>query len=349
MLILFACRSVLGSFTVSGQIVADYDSINYHLKAPFRASVDGGRWQIKVQFKDYTEFAWSDGVQISSFMLYPPNPVDKSLSPAKLLPGRYPFFSDPSVRLVWLAYASSEYLAVNTNTMPNLAIAGFLDPLCEAYEIRDLKVLNNPEALLPSEMDFVLATRLLSSRTNMHYLSKTISTLKLERAASDLKKYNNSLDSHYEVTAVTNWNGMALPLEFQFQVFNFVNTNTGLTRAKFQGNLTAIAAGAIENEMPVLNYPIWVNDFRFSDVAVRIDSIGYTVTNNNWPAASDSQLQTIFSRKKAALLSDPNFQILSETNQRLLPRIFMLFVILSLPVLILLRWLRKGKTNTPLK
>lgn len=134
-------------FDISGEITANCLSISYEVKAPFHVLIDGHKWQIEVQFKRYTEYCWSDGVQVYWFDMFPPVKRDTTLPGARILSGTYPFFSDPSVRLVWLAFASSDYLNANTNTMPSLCMMDFLDPVCEAFGIKNLELLGNDNQL----------------------------------------------------------------------------------------------------------------------------------------------------------------------------------------------------------
>jgi hypothetical protein len=331
------------SFSIDGEIVANDYSINYEIKVPFHLLINSNKWQIQVEFKHYKEFCWSDGVKISSFQLFPQEKGDNALSEGKVLNSVYPLFSDPTVRLVWLAYASSRYFAIDTNTMPALWMMGFLDPVCESYEIINLELLNN-QFKLPSKLDFVFSTQYLNSLTNLHYLSKTVSTLKLEKASSELKAYDNSLDGHYEVASITNYNGLIMPLEFKLEVYNMKRGQSEQQlHQRYCGKVYAISSTETESGMPDLPYPLWVDDYRFSDAQTKIDMIGYVVSNKTWPSMDDKKLQTLFKEKKMKQSLALDLPILNESQTRLLPRILIGFTIISLPLLVFLRWIEKGK------
>lgn len=331
------------SFDIDGEIKANDYSINYEIKVPFRILINSNKWQIQVEFKHYKEFCWSDGVNISSFQLFPHEKGDNALSAGKVLNRTYPLFSDPTVRLVWLAFASSGYFAINTNTMPALWMMGFLDPVCESYEIKNLELLDN-QFKIPSKFDFVFSTRYLNSLTNLHYLSKTVSTLKLEKASSELKAYDNSLDGHYEVTSTTNFDGLIMPLEFNLDIYNMKRGQSEQQlHQKYYVKVHAITSTVVELSMPDLPYPIWVDDYRFSDTQTKIDSIGYAVSNEVWPSMDDKKLQALFKEKKMKQSLSLDLPILNESKTRLLPTILIGFTIISFPLLVLLRWIKKGK------
>jgi hypothetical protein len=294
-----------------------------------------------MQCGKYREFCWCDGTNISSFDLFPEEDNDKARQAVKLIDGNFPIFCDPAVRLVWFALASSTYLSINTNRMPSLWLTGFLDPACEAIEIRNLRLLDN-QIKLPSSVDFIFSAQYLNSLTNMHYLSKTISTLVLEKEFHEVKIYDNRVVGRYKAILTTNFNGNQLPSEFTLEVYKLLPSGQSVFQ-KYHGKLNSITPASVVCSMPKLQYPIQIFDYRFSDVQTRIDNIYYTVSNEIWPSIDSDLLQTLFkNRKLHRALSGP---IVSEAKIRLLPRLFLGFAIISFPLLVLLRWSKKRKQN----
>lgn len=337
------CLAARGaSFAIDGDVDANCPTINYEIKVPFHMVLSSNKWQIKVQFKNYNEFCWSDGDKVSSFVMFPKETYGKSLPKAQVLNGDYPYHSDPSIQFIWLAFCSSQYFLSNTNTMPALWQMGSLDPLREAIDITNL-VFMDSQMRLPSNLDLILASGYMNSITNMHYLSKTVSTLELEKTFNDYKQYSGFLAGRYSVTTVTNLESRLVPVDFNLIVYDPTKDQVHSIRQTYRGIVTSIKLSNEEPSIPSLPYPIWIEDGRFSDARTRLDSISYIVTNQDWPATNDETLQEQFLEKKkkqAAVLNLPN---LSETNVRLLPRILIGFTIISFPLLVFLRWIKKRK------
>ena len=340
----FICTLVCdgNSERADGEVIANDYATGREVKIPFYVLIDGNKWQIEAQFTNYKEFCWSDGTEVSSYWLFPHEKGDRSLSRAFVLPGDYPLFADPVVRAIWLAFASSAYLSINTNTMPALWRSGFSDPVCEAYEIRSLEFTSD-QPKLPSKFDFVLSVKHLNSLKNMHYLSKRISTFALERAYNEAKQFDNEVDGHYEVASLTNFNGLTIPSKFSFDIYAYNDSMQRKIHERYSGNVIAIALTAMEPDVPDMPYPIWVDDHRFSDAQTRIDSIGYVVSNRFWPLMTDQKLQELFERKKAG--RSVYLPLLDESKTRLLPEIFIGITLIGLPLFIFWRWLKRGKGN----
>lgn len=305
------------SIEIDGNVDVNYPSAQYEISVPFHIIENSNKWQIQVQFKNYKEFCWFDGGNVSSFLVFPKT-NNNMLYQAKVLNGNYPYNSDPTVQFIWLAFNSSQYLSSNTNTMPALWQMGSLDPVREAIDIKTL-VLMNSSIKLPLSMDFFMDTSHLSSITNMHYLSKTVSTLELEKNQSGYKQFDGYLLGSYAATSSTNCGGRSAPLDFTFTAFGLTkDKDEHSIRQVFHGVVNAIKISDDMPIMPELQYPIYVDDGRFFDAQTKIDSISYVVTNQNWPAIDDEQLQKQFNEKKkqqAAVINLPN---LSEAKIRLI-------------------------------
>ena len=345
-LVLVALTSKSGPIEITGKVAANDNIAKYEFNVPFHILIDGNKWQIDVQFENYKELCWCDGAKVSSFDVFPEDKGDPMLSRADVSPGTYPFFSGTTVSLIWLAFASSEYLQVNTNTMPALWKAGFSDPTCEAHVIKNLEFISD-KPLLPSGFDFVFSRRALTSLTNMHYLSKSVSTFALEKTYHDYELLDNFLMAHYAAASITNVDRLKIPTEFDLVVYGYdnVQTNHQKIHQKFHGKVESIVQSAVEPDIPAINYPIWVDDHQFTDARTRVDSIGYVVSNKDWPPMTDPALQALFQETKAR--HSTNLPVLNESNARLLPLFLVIFTVVSFPLFIFVRWIKGGNKNNP--
>jgi hypothetical protein len=137
---------------------------------------------------------------------------------ADIMPGDYPYFSEPTTRVVWLACASSAYLQTNRTTLPPLWSSGFVAPEAHAFVIEDLTFLNGPPGL-PAALRMVMSDRGIDALRDSVYISTSIDDKALTKAKREVRahvKKGLGFEARYEVFEHTNVHGVTIPLLFTF-------------------------------------------------------------------------------------------------------------------------------------
>jgi len=351
--------AVGGGVTLSGNIhvsrMKSDGSIWEEYDAPFRVSLSGSKWRMSVEGnEDHREVSAFDETNLYSFVILSDRSIARfnrlgitnPLAPAYISSSSYPFFgSSPAVQVLWFALLSESYLLIHTNDLPspwakfgNMDLHGHLTKLSKLH-------FNTGSPRWPLEAQFVYSSEALLSRSNIAFVSSSITPDDIEKAASDLKdsKLDNRPVAQYRVLSTTNFADQTFPSEFEFDVVGEKGPPPlqSWVIESFVGTVINISGDVPEEIVPKPPAGLSVSDFRFSGRSRRIDDLRYSITDGAWLAKEDPKLMAMFGQLQA---STPVYRYARPWRFRLM---FLVIILLAaLPLVFALRNARSKKTRT---
>jgi peroxiredoxin len=286
--------------TVVGDILITSQSAPSR-KLPFRISVDGEKWNARVDYgTNNYQLGGFDGSK-SGMALVDPNPdprqPEHTMCAAEIYGSSYAAGADPVIRLAWLAFAAAPFFrSTNSSDFTAPWNMGLMNPGAHAIRISRVDFIpGSPD--LPSAIDMVISTQpVLRDVTNVANLSPFVSPQEVKKAMGELRPYENRLCARYQVLSTTNFQGKLFPLAFELSLFDYTFPFGNRIGAKYQGTVRAITTTVPETFLPNVGWTIMAQDYRFVDRIRRIDRIWTRISNGIWPEKDDPELQETFRR-----------------------------------------------------
>ena len=306
-------------------------------------------WQITVLYTNQQDTCGTDGQKtcyirkLSKEALQVAG-IPEAIPQATIVNGVFPGVSGQEVRMVWLAFASSSFFTVQTNPLICLWRGGSGADTAPDYGVKIEKIeFLNSLGRLPAKIDFTFSGDQLLSLTNFAFLSfKERNQSRIQESAMANKIHEGELLAEYSTKNVTNFNGLLLPLEFDFNLLS--------ARGKlFHGRVINVTDETPDSFLPSVKERLYTSDYRFSDEKSMVDYIKYKIVDQTWPSTNDPALQTLFEDEKQKLpppVADKLIDNSMKATQMkaMLVRIILLLVMLALPVF-LYSYLKQTKST----
>lgn len=260
----------------------------YGLYMHFVASVSNRSWHMRTDFKadssgllGNSEESGCDGTNVFT-VLHSPQ-VSHLATPGRVSQdGLYPSHLSPHSRVIWLALASSDFLAEITNRE---MIAPW-SPAGSGQSLHFRLASTLPASGLPRDLIF-------------DSLAEIVEVNRQTKKQSRIR--TNYTAANYAVIATTNLGDILLPREFELMRFfepQLQSELEALPRSMnvYRAEITSLRALGPESILPKIARPTHVIDGRFRDTQGMVSSIRHTITNNVWPDRDDKALQALFKR-----------------------------------------------------
>jgi len=297
-------------------------------------------WQITVSYTNQQDTCGTDGKKTCFIRKWSKETLQAAGVPggipqATIVNGVFPGVSDMEDRMVWLAFASSSFFAVQTNPLPCLWRGGSGSDTPTDYGIKIEKIdFLNSVGRLPAKVDFTFSADQLLSLSNFAFLSfKERNQSRIQEAVMVNKIHEGELLAEYSTKNITNFNGLLLPLEFDF--------NLSARGTLFHGRVISVTDETPDSFIPSITERLYSADYRFSDEKSMVDYIKYKIVDQKWPSTNDPALQTLFVGEKLNLppsvaekLTDKSIE--ARQMKVMLLRIILLLIMLALPVFLYL-------------
>jgi len=311
---------------------------------PFQVSIEGRQWLITSEFRPACiEASGSDGSETCSILTFSEKELKavlgeetakKAMPIATMINGAFPADAQHFIRVAWLAYGSSAFFSSVDSTnisLPSLWNDGMTDPVRQGIKLQNVK-LGGGAAPLPAAIDFIVSTAPLERAADLPYFTKAATPKSVKDAIKTLRALDGKLIAEYRAVAVTNFEGLVFPLEFELIVYT---PQLGVKQQGYFGKVRSVKSEKPVSFLPELTCPVSVSDYRFSDRLRHIDEISYVNTNLNWLKTNDPMLQKMF-------LAMPAHGLLNESRAEspALVRWGFLVFLLLIPALFLMRRFR---------
>jgi hypothetical protein len=350
MLLLIMPAARAQRYEVEGSLRLAVNGAN-HSRCNFTVAVDGEKWKIKAIYKPnwYVETT-CDGTNCYD-LLHDPNvdiqPEETRSTTSMITAGTQPVDANWYTRLLWFAFASGHFLdQLHGNSMPGPWMEPRTDPIAHALTL-SVKQSSSPSRL-PLEAMFRVSAALSNKiRTNEVLFTDSLPWITRKRAIRQrLALYKDgALLGEYVVQTLTNVVGLELPLTWSLRSCD--PTGAKKTNAcdllEYSCEVTRISQDVGDTSSPQISTRLFVTDTRFRSKAHSVDYIAYVVTNNMWPAATDTNLLRLLDKKTGVF---PNRWLLPwahELRTGLIAAIFGVFCVPALALLLFLRTRRKSQ------
>ena len=284
-----------------------------HPELTFTVAVKGNQWHVKfLQENGLEEYATGIGDTVYQLRVVDPRvPVKENGSVGEVFPGGYPFNTVPGTSIPWFVWASGDYLTKHANRVPCLPIHSALGD-AEAFFYQSEIVRSTEAPFLPALARFVAGSplwrKVLAHQDGvMPYRSyRYLDEPAYQRYFKAIT--NGTLGATYEVTAWTNFEHQVLPSRFLFTKL-LLGEGKAEPRTFFQwrGELKSVSKCTRPSMLPEIPAPgtLWVNDYRFRDQKLGIESIQYEFTNG-WPIELPSGKALLEAKRQYVIRSNTN-------------------------------------------
>ena len=242
------------SGTVAGDILITSESVPPR-KLPFRISVDGEKWNARVEYRTNNyQLAGFDGSKSCMVVVDPkldPTQPEHNMCAAEIYGSSYAAGADTAIRLAWLAFAAAPFFrSTNSGDFTATWDMGLMRPEAHAIRISRVEFIpGSPD--LPSLVDMVISTEtVLRDVTNVPNLSPYISPKEVRKAMRQLWLYNNRLCARYQVLSTTNFQGKLFPLTFELSLFDYTFPFGNRIGVRYQGTVRTITTAVPKTFLP---------------------------------------------------------------------------------------------------
>jgi hypothetical protein len=278
----------------------------------FEVVLDGKRCSVTAEDDKLKEQWMSDGVVSYETQIIAPKqtlhnaPEHNGSAPltAKVLYGPHPLYASAELGAVWLAFAPHPAESAGWLDFPAFWRTGFTDPYAHALRLTNIVLQSAQRGSALATADVVWSLAALDSlperqqRLTLFRLSIDPREVKAAREELRARGRDGEVEARYRAVLTTNYAGWMLPAEFRFELLS-----NHRVRTVWRGFVHDLAGAAPLPSAPALSQTAYVRDYRFVDVATRLDEMKYVLTNNAWLDTNDLALKRQFDtlRTRAAL------------------------------------------------